>query len=280
MKNITSCNVLTKCAGRGGRVDSVFTYYAGGFPIESRQPTSATYIACRERDWLPCWPSRGVIPEVNLRNSLHAGSKACKWGMHPGFETQGRHHQKSNTGVSVAPQKELMSSKNFKKQESPPVWTQEAYHPPCSKYSLCCSTWVPPQAGYPPILTWLGGTYLGTPWQGTPPSWTWQGPPRLDLAGYPPGWTWQGTPPGWTWQGTPLGVCPMAFWEMLQSIMGYGYPPECEQTNKVKLLPSRRTTYAGGKNVMSWLVPKNHFIAVGVQPQWTLFPLMTRKGCG
>ena len=30
-------------------------------------------------------------------------------------------------------------------------------------------------------------------------------PPWLDLAGYPP------------------GVCPMAFWEMLQSIMGYGY---------------------------------------------------------
>ena len=32
---------------------------------------------------------------------------------------------------------------------------------------------------------------------------------------------------------------------MLQSIMGYGYPP-CGQTNKVKVLPSRRTTYAGG----------------------------------
>ena len=25
--------------------------------------------------------------------------------------------------------------------------------------------------------------------------------------------------------GTRLGVCPMAFWVMLQSIMGYGYPP-------------------------------------------------------
>ena len=38
-------------------------------------------------------------------------------------------------------------------------------------------------------------------------------------------------------------------WVMLQSIMGYGYPPSrCEQTNKVKLLPFRRTTYAGGKN--------------------------------
>ena len=30
--------------------------------------------------------------------------------------------------------------------------------------------------------------------------------------------------------GTPPGVCPMAFWVMLQSIMGYGYPP-CGQTH-------------------------------------------------
>ena len=36
---------------------------------------------------------------------------------------------------------------------------------------------------------------------------------------------------------------------MLQSIMGYGYPP-CGQTEgqtRVKTLPSRRTTYTGGK---------------------------------
>ena len=81
-----------------------------------------------------------------------------------------------------------------------------------------------PPAGYPTlaILTWPGGYLtwvsqqgtphpdLGTPWQGTPPGWTWQGTPlhRLDLAGYPP----------------PSG-CPLAFWEMLQSIMRYGYPP-------------------------------------------------------
>ena len=52
-----------------------------------------------------------------------------------------------------------------------------------------------------------------------------------------------------------VGFCPMELWVMLQSIMGVkkkkimGWvPPPCEQTNKVKLLPSRRTTYAGGKN--------------------------------
>ena len=49
-------NFKTLCprAGRGGRVDSMSAYYVVGLPIESRQPTSATYVACRECDWLPC----------------------------------------------------------------------------------------------------------------------------------------------------------------------------------------------------------------------------------
>ena len=59
-------------------------------------------------------------------------------------------------------------------QESPPAWTQEAYRPPCSKYSLCCPNWVP-LPGYPPILTWLGGTLPGFPLGRVPPQ-----------AGYPP----------------------------------------------------------------------------------------------
>ena len=46
-------------AGRGGRVDSTSAYCAGGLPIESRHPTSATYVACRECDRLPCLLSRG-----------------------------------------------------------------------------------------------------------------------------------------------------------------------------------------------------------------------------
>ena len=36
--------------------------------------------------------------------------------IHPGFEIQGRRQQKSKTGVSVAPRKEQMSSKNKKKE--------------------------------------------------------------------------------------------------------------------------------------------------------------------
>ena len=46
---------------------------------------------------------------------LCAGEEARKRGIHPGFETQGRRHQKSKTGVSVAPQKGFMSSKFFLK---------------------------------------------------------------------------------------------------------------------------------------------------------------------
>ena len=65
-------------------------------------------------------------------------------------------------------------------------------------------------------------------------------------AGYPPNQGTRLAGPGWTWQGTPLrGVCPMEFWVMLQSIMGYGYPPrgQTERQTRVKTLPSRRTTY-------------------------------------
>ena len=50
-----------------------------------------------------------------MRNPLRAGEKASNQRMHPGFETKSKHHQKSKTGVSVAPQKGHVTSKNFKK---------------------------------------------------------------------------------------------------------------------------------------------------------------------
>ena len=65
-------------------------------------------------DWLAAKRSAGVAPEVNLSEHvtsmpLSSANKAA----HFGFETQRRRHQKSKTGVSVAPQKGLMSSNNF-----------------------------------------------------------------------------------------------------------------------------------------------------------------------
>ena len=95
----------------------------GSHGFEPQTSTNACGHVCRYVDqkgsvaMLTSIQSAGVTPEVNLRNSLHAGDKACKQGIHPGFETQGRHYQKSKTGVSVTPQKGLMSSKNFKKNK-------------------------------------------------------------------------------------------------------------------------------------------------------------------
>ena len=109
------------------------------------------------------------------------------------------------------------------KQESPPAWTQEAYCPPCSEYSFCCPTRVPPPggggSGYPP-----GGGYLtGYPPGGTrtPPGGP--GTPRGGyLTGYPPGGgTWPGYPPAASWHS---GKCCKALWDM-------GTPPPCGQTD-------------------------------------------------
>ena len=117
--------------------------------------------------------------------------------------------------------------KSYAEQESPPAWTQEAYCLSCSKYFLCCPNWVPPwqgiplarvpppdrvppQTGYPPSRV--------PPQQGTPPS-------RVSpWPGYPPPAGPGRVPPG----------CPMAFWEMLQSIMGYGYSPPVDKLTKWK----------------------------------------------
>ena len=60
----------------------------------------------------------GVTPEVNLReHETHTSQPSMNKATHSGFETQRRHHQKFKTGVSVAPQKTLISSK-IKKRES------------------------------------------------------------------------------------------------------------------------------------------------------------------
>ena len=61
--------------------------------------------------------SAGIASEVYLRNPLHTGDEACKHGIHTGFETEARRHQKFKTGISVVPQKGLMSFKTFINEE-------------------------------------------------------------------------------------------------------------------------------------------------------------------
>ena len=55
--------------------------------------------------------ARGVAPEVNLRILLMQVMKHAREGIHPDSETQDIHHQNSKAGVSMAPQKGLMTFK-------------------------------------------------------------------------------------------------------------------------------------------------------------------------
>ena len=107
-------------------------------------------------------------------------------------------------------------------QESPPAWTQEAYHPPCIKYSSA----VPSRGvGYPhPALAMR-----------VPPSWSGWGYPQE--MGVPLSWEMGVPTPVRRWGYPPLGTCR----EM-------GIPP-CEQTHgqtRVKTLPSPFLRNAGG----------------------------------
>ena len=67
--------------------------------------------------------SAGFTPDVNLRNVLCQMMKHAIEGIIPGFETQGRRHQKFKTGVSVALQKGLMSSNFILKKQKKTLFT-------------------------------------------------------------------------------------------------------------------------------------------------------------
>ena len=119
-------------------------------------------------------------------------------------------------------------TKNKFQQESPPAWTQEAYRPPRSKYTVCCSDG---GGGYPLLggLVPLPGGYLlrgvGTPQlDGVPPhqdlgrGYLPPGPGKgvipLPSAGWgTPPVSWMGNPPPGPGKGTPLPISWM------------GYPP-------------------------------------------------------
>ena len=63
--------------------------------------------------------SVGITPEVSLRECVkYTHLPSANNTATSGFETQWRYHQNSKTGVLVARQKGLRSSKNFKKIES------------------------------------------------------------------------------------------------------------------------------------------------------------------
>ena len=53
-----------------------------------------------------------TISRCHIRSESedHTGENACKWGVHPGLETEDTHHQ-YGIGISVTSQKELVYSK-------------------------------------------------------------------------------------------------------------------------------------------------------------------------
>ena len=58
----------------------------------------------------------GVAPEVNLKERVtRMPPPSSHKATHTGFEAQRRHHQKSETGVSVAPEMDMCPTKNLKK---------------------------------------------------------------------------------------------------------------------------------------------------------------------
>ena len=128
----------------------------------------------------------------------------------------------------------------YYKQESPPAWTQEAYRPPRSKCSLCCSV-----GGVPhPDLARGGG---GVPH----PDLTWSNPPPPPPGpGYHPERTWDqwcgkepgtGVPP-WKGHGT----------SDLGKNMGLGYPPSQMWTDKqTENITIPHPSDAGGNKLMS-----------------------------
>ena len=135
----------------------------------------------------------------------------------------------------------LLSKSLFLKsfyQESPPEWTQEAYRPPRSKYSLCCClpgkggggvylhpAWPRGGGGLSPSVT--GGTYI-QPDRGTTPS-NLMGVPPVGLDGVLP-------PPPYR-DGIPLPSSPIGL-DGATPCPVMGYLP-CLQTDSCENITSR-----------------------------------------
>ena len=138
--------------------------------------------------------------------------------------------------VSPPPPPTSCKFKQEAKQGSPPAWTQEAYHPPCSKCSLCCSVWGVP---HPDLIR--GGVYP-SPGQGVPNTNLSGGYPVLGYPpaglGYPPAMT--GVPP---WKGPGTGAHPPP----PPRNLGLEYLGVDRQT-PVKTVPSHPSDASGNKH--------------------------------
>ena len=84
----------------------------------------------------------GVALKVNLGERIsHTPLPSMNMAAHSDFETQSRCHQKSKTGLLVAPQKRLLSSKNFLKKRHEKGVCTLSYSDNCAIHSLKVSSW-------------------------------------------------------------------------------------------------------------------------------------------
>ena len=92
----------------------------------------------------------GVAPDVSLKNPLHAGDKAHKWGIQPGYEPQSRRNQKSKTGGFSGPTEriDVLQRNVFKKfHQMKPIFrctygfeTRSGISTDATRSSLICTT--------------------------------------------------------------------------------------------------------------------------------------------
>ena len=143
-------------------------YPGGGYPGQGGYPGWGGTLA-RGVPWLGGYPGWGGTQLGQHREYLlHGGQYASC--VHAG-------------GLSCY----LWNEKIKWEQESPPAWTQEAYHPPCSKYSLCCPVLADPplSAGPDPPVSWTWSPPPQSAGPDPPPTDHW--PPLLSrLADLPP----------------------------------------------------------------------------------------------
>ena len=67
---------------------------------------------------LAIYTGRGDAPEVNISECIsHMPLQSSNKAADSGFETQRRHHQKSKTGVSVAPKMDMCPTKILKEKK-------------------------------------------------------------------------------------------------------------------------------------------------------------------
>ena len=130
--DISVCNSLcwasaypVICQAFSNRNEQIYIFALDNIlKLHRRKPWSAAMLAAKR--------SAGVSPEVNLRECisrtpLPSANKAA----HSGFETRRRHHQKSKTGVSVAPQKHVCPPKIIKKRKENLEYFKIVYRSRC-----------------------------------------------------------------------------------------------------------------------------------------------------